>query len=95
MTTDFESKAQQVIEEAYRALGGSGSNPDVPQFKSQLSNASPSQIAQADELVWKGITQPQCEQGGQPLQSNVLQQVSALAERMHQTLIESGARSRT
>lgn len=95
MTSDFESKAAQVIESAYKSLGGSGSDPDVGQFKTQVENASPSQVAEANQQIWRGIIQPLCQQGGQALPQNVVQEVSLVTERMHKLFTESSVGART
>jgi hypothetical protein len=98
MTSTQSNKATQALDSVYKSLGGSGTSPDVAQFRTTLQNASPQQVDQAHQAIWREIITPLAKDG-QPIPSNVVEQCSLVADRMHQLFTESnvsaGASSRS
>jgi hypothetical protein len=100
-STDLSSKAQSVFDNVYRSIGGSGSNPDTATFRKQVETAessNPQAIEKAwNEQVWNNLLLPYAQSGGQPLPSNIVDQVKILADAMHRTFSKSmtGASSRS
>jgi hypothetical protein len=88
MTQTQSNKANQALESVYKSLGGTGSTPDVAQFRTTLQNASPQQVDQAHQQMWREIITPLAKDG-QPIPTNVIEQCSLVADRMHQLFTES------
>ena len=60
--TQTQGKVEQVFNDLWQSLGGSGTNPDIAQFKSKLSSASPEQMIQAGTHFEK-LIQPLIQEG--------------------------------